>query len=80
VEIISPNDLTHDVEEKVQEYQSAGVKTVWVVSPKSRSVTSYRLGHDPIHFVTNAVLAGEPLFPGFELKVADLFPQKSTAN
>src|SRR6187551_2491614 len=37
VEVISPNDLAEDVEQKVEEYLGAGVRLVWVVDPDTRT-------------------------------------------
>jgi len=42
VGIISPNDLYEKVYAKVMEYLAAGVKQVWLVSPKLHTVTIYR--------------------------------------
>jgi Uma2 family endonuclease len=77
VEVISPNDLFYDVEEKVEEYRSAGVRLVWVASPKSRSITVYRLDGTDDHFGVDALLTGESVVPGFEVRVEDLFPNKA---
>ena len=38
VEVISPNELYSEVEEKIDEYLAAGVRLVWVVDPPHRSV------------------------------------------
>src|SRR5712691_9992647 len=42
VEVVSPNDLYSDVEEKIDEYQSAGVRLIWVVNPPGRTVRIHR--------------------------------------
>ena len=47
VEIISPNDLYSEVDEKVEEYQQAGVRLVWVINPRRKQVAIYR-GTNPI--------------------------------
>ena len=39
VETISPNDLYEEVETKVMAYHNAGVKLVWIISPKSSNRT-----------------------------------------
>ena len=42
VEVVSPNDTSEEVEDKVLDWLEAGTKLVWVVSPKHRRVTVYR--------------------------------------
>jgi len=76
VEVISPNDLLYALEQKVEDYRSAGVKLIWVASPKSRSITAYRPKKKPTHFEAGDVLNGENVVPGFEVAVSELFPQK----
>ena len=39
VEVLSPNDLADDAEAKVEESLDAGVRLVWVISPKAETVT-----------------------------------------
>lgn len=41
IEVISPGDSYIDVDEKVERYLSEGVKLVWVMNPRNRSVTVY---------------------------------------
>ena len=41
VEILSPTQGSYPVMEKVEQYLKAGVKTCWVVSPPTRTVTIY---------------------------------------
>jgi Uma2 family endonuclease len=77
VEVVSPNDLFHDVDEKIDEYLSAGVSLVWVVSPETRSVHVYRRQADPearsaLHQGDDTI-TGEDVLPGFSCKVADFF-------
>src|SRR5437868_8456946 len=42
VEVTSPNDHYWEVREKVEEYLAAGVRLVWVVDPKTRSIEVFR--------------------------------------
>ena len=37
VEILSPDDTYSDTQERAQDYRDMGVKTVWIVDPKTRS-------------------------------------------
>src|SRR5207302_6337262 len=36
-EVVSPNDLYYEVEEKIAEYRSAGVRLIWLLVPPSRT-------------------------------------------
>ncbi len=41
VEVISPAGRAGEVQEKVREYLKYGTQVVWVVDPRSRTVTAY---------------------------------------
>jgi Uma2 family endonuclease len=73
VEVVSPNELYEEVEAKVKEYRSAGVKLVWVVSPKSRTVLVRRLDGSCAEVGETGQLSGEDVLPGFACPVAELF-------
>ena len=75
IEIVSPNDSSEDVEEKVQEYLKAGVKRVWAVHPRTRSVYVYGPGATVRILHENDDLTGEDVLPGFQCKVHELFDQ-----
>jgi Uma2 family endonuclease len=74
VEVISPGDLFEDVGEKVEEYVRAGVRLVWVLSPKNKTVHGYRADGSCFIVREAGELDGEDVVPGFRCKVHDLFP------
>ena len=37
IEILSPDDSYSDTQERAQDYRSMGVKTVWIIDPKTRT-------------------------------------------
>lgn len=37
IEILSPEDTYSDTQERAQDYQNMGVKTVWIIDPKTRT-------------------------------------------
>src|SRR5450755_2923296 len=41
VEVLSPTDLVEEVFDKIAEYFQAGVRLVWVVSPRTRLIQVY---------------------------------------
>lgn len=72
-EVISPSETYEEVEQKVVEYRSAGVKLVWVISPKSKTVLIRRLDGTCAELDETGTLSGENVLPGFACPVADLF-------
>jgi Uma2 family endonuclease len=74
VEVISPNDMVYEVDEKVREYLDAGFPLVWVADPKVRTVTVHPRGGRPTIFTAEDELTAETVMPGFRCKVADFFP------
>jgi Uma2 family endonuclease len=73
VEILSPSDTEEEVNEKVDNYLSAGVALVWVVDPHDRTVLVYRPATEPELFNARQDLSGEPHLPGFRVPVARFF-------
>ena len=75
VEVISPNDLYTEVDEKVAEWLEHGTRLVFVVNPRRRSVAAHRPGQPVRVFGPDDVLDGEDVVPGWTLSVRDLFGQ-----
>jgi Uma2 family endonuclease len=73
VEILSPNDRSIVMNQKLREYFSIGVRLVWVLDPQARSVYAYRSLTDVREFTADADLPGDDVLPGFAVKVAQLF-------
>jgi Uma2 family endonuclease len=76
VEVLSPNELAYEVENKVLEYLNAGVALVWVINPEARTVYIHR-GDGSVGWLREEdELSGEDVVPGFRCHVAVLFPAK----
>lgn len=73
VEVISPNDLYTEVEEKVADWLRAGTRMVIVVNPRRRSVNLYRPAADVRVLTENDTLDGGDVVPGWMLPVRDMF-------
>jgi Uma2 family endonuclease len=73
VEVISPTDLSYDVDEKVQEYLEHGFGNVWVVYPNTRSVAIYRSDGMIRRLHEKDEITCEDVLPGFACKVAEFF-------
>lgn len=79
VEVVSPNDLIYQLEEKIQEYLDAGVPLIWIIYPSTQSMCVYR-GDGTIALVrAEQDLDGEGILPGFRCRVGDLFPTPAPA-
>ena len=73
VEVVSPTDASHRVEEKAFAYLEAGTQLVWVIKPRSKTVTVYRSETDITVLTRNDTLSGEEVVKGFSCQVAELF-------
>jgi Uma2 family endonuclease len=72
-EVISPNDLYTEVEEKVIAWLEAGTQMVLVVNPRKRIVTVYRSLTMIAVLTENDQLDGADVVPGWILPVAEIF-------
>ena len=73
IEVVSPTDTLHRVEEKAFAYLEAGTQLVWVLKPRSKTVTVYRSETDITLLTRNDTLTGEEVVKGFSCQVAKLF-------
>ena len=73
VEVVSPSDRASEVTKKALVWLRAGVRLVWVIDPEAEVVTVHRDGN-VIGLLTDAdaVLSGEDVLPGFEVRLADI--------
>jgi Uma2 family endonuclease len=73
VEVVSPKDRYERVMLKLDDYRSARVRLVWVISPKTKSALIRRLDGSCAEVFEGGELGGEDVIPGFTCKMADLF-------
>lgn len=73
VEVVSKNDREKQVLEKVGEYLDAGVRLVWVVRPKNKTIAIYRPNGDVDLLRADDTLTGEDVLPGFSCSVFEIF-------
>lgn len=73
VEVISPNDLYTDVEEKVIEYLDAGTGMILTVNPRKRTIAVYRALSTISILTEEEMIDGEDVIPGWSLAVRDVF-------
>ncbi len=73
VEVISPTDSFHEVQEKALEWTHAGSTAVLVLDPERRTATIYRAGgHAHVHTEQETLDLSDAV-PGFELSITELF-------
>lgn len=73
VEVLSPNDLIRSVNDKVEEYLTAGFGLVWVVDPVKKHVMVYRRDGSVAKVHENEEITGEAALPGFRCRVGEFF-------
>lgn len=72
IEIVSPHDAYHEVDEKIDEYLRSGVRLVWVINPRQRTVLVYRQDGTTSRFTSEHELSGENVIPGLRFGVASV--------
>lgn len=76
LEIAATSEKYFDVVEKVDHYLADGVKLIWVLNPRNKTVAVYTPGSDQITRLTlGATLSGGDILPGFTLSLKDIFPE-----
>ena len=76
VEILSPSTVAHDRATKLRIYAEAGVREVWFIDPKAKTVEVFKLQHKK--YLVEATLSGDDvlvssLFPGWQVSLRALF-------
>jgi len=73
VEVRSPNDCVPDVLAKIEMYLDAGVRLVWLVDPRARTIALHAPGREIRLLGEGDVLDGGEVLPGFRVDVAEVF-------
>jgi Uma2 family endonuclease len=76
VEVISPNDLAYEVDEKIEMFLKVGVPLIWIVNPDVRTIRILRADGSTSILREGDELTGEDILPGFTCSVASIFPPK----
>lgn len=75
VEVVSTHEGAAEAEAKRLDYMSAGVKLMWVIYPRTRTVHVFRPGGLAAIISSGDSLSGEDVLPGFSVPVERLFPR-----
>jgi Uma2 family endonuclease len=73
IEVISPNDLTTDTEERIADYLGAGTRLMWIIHYKTRAAWVFRQDGTAARLTETQSLSGEDVVPGFTCSLATLF-------
>jgi Uma2 family endonuclease len=73
IEVISQGNTPREMERKLREYFEAGVKRVWYVYPRTRSVRVYTAPERVLELGEDKTLEGGDVLPGFTVKIRDWF-------
>jgi Uma2 family endonuclease len=68
IELRSQTDRLASIQEKMQEYIKNGLRLGWLINPQDNQVEIYRLLQAVEVVQMPAIISGEDILPGFELK------------
>lgn len=75
VEVLSKSNSKAEMKRKLREYFEAGVRLVWYVDPKARTVTVYASPTQLVVLNEDQALDGGDVLPGFSLQIRDWFAE-----
>ena len=73
VELRSPTDRLHRLQDKMAEYMANGAQLGWLIDPLQRQVFVYRPGVDIELLDAPEVVSADPLLPGFQLRLTSVW-------
>ncbi len=73
VEVLSPSESRHRVQQKTALWLQAGVRLVWNIDAATQTVTVHRADGSTQVLRPGDTLSGEQVLPGFELPVGEIF-------
>jgi Uma2 family endonuclease len=73
VEVLSPTDRAGEVLAKVRDWLASGSLAVWVVDPRTQTVSVYHGRSEVTILSAGDTLGGGEVLPGFSLPVAEVF-------
>jgi Uma2 family endonuclease len=73
IELKSPTDKLSELQQKMSEYRSCGVRLGWLINPQDKQVEIYRQGQDKEVIDNPSSLLGEDVCSGLTVDLADIF-------
>lgn len=81
VEVLSPDDRRSMVNAKVSLWLAGGARQVWIVNPKTSTITVHRSPSDSITFSGSDELQADDMLPGFRISLDRIFgPTRGTVK
>ena len=75
VEVLSEGNTRAEMDRKRGEYFRAGVRVVWEIDPRRRTLRVYEAADRYTDLTEADTLAGDPVLPGFRFPLSDLFAE-----
>lgn len=75
VEVLSKSNTPAEIRRKLGEYFRAGVRLVWVVDPKKRTVRVHTSANRSVLLKEDQSLDGGEVLPGFTMSLRELFAE-----
>ena len=73
VEVLSKSNTRREMAMKLDEYFTVGVRLVWIVDPRKRTVAVYHSPSDAQVLDETQTLGGEDVLPGFKVQIKQIF-------
>jgi Uma2 family endonuclease len=73
IELMSPTDELLELQHKMEEYISCGVRLGWLINPDEGQVEIYRAGQDKEILSNPTTISGEHFLPGLTVELAEIF-------
>lgn len=73
LELMSPTDDLNELQSKMKEYLSCGVKLGWLINPDAKQVEIYRQGREKEVLYNPEILSGEAIMPGLTVSLTEIF-------
>ena len=75
VEVLSLGNTLAEMSRKRREYFHAGVRLVWMIDPRERTVAVYTSITDYSIIDDSGILSGQDVLPGLKIELAELFAE-----
>ena len=73
IELLSPTDDMSELQQKMLEYRSCGVRLGWLINPDEKIVEIYRHGQDKEVLDNPQTLSGEEVMPNLTVDLSEIF-------
>ena len=80
IEVLSAANTPQEMERKLRDYFTAGVRLVWYIDPRTRSARSYTAENQSVEITESESLSGGDVLPGFELPLRELFAEAAQSD